>query len=81
MFSSSWIFVNGLGLARSAAFSGRSSGFFLRPEKSERRKSPRSRDLEVPAISGSPEIQVRDFWVMPELSKKRIDIRQAATRW
>jgi hypothetical protein len=35
-------------VARSAAFSGRSSGVFLRLEESERRKSPRSRDLELP---------------------------------
>ena len=64
--SLSSFFVNGLEQAQSAAFSGRSSGFFLWPEKSDRRKSSRSRDLRVPATSASPKIQgVINFLIMP----------------
>ena len=47
---------------------------FLRPEKSDRRNGLRSRDLEVPAIAVSLEIQVmRDFWVMAPRSAAGVE--------
>jgi hypothetical protein len=56
--SSSSLFVNGLDQAQSAAFSGRSSGVFIWTEKSDRRKSSKSRFLEIPTTWASPEIRV-----------------------
>ncbi len=57
--SFSWVFVNGLRQAQSAAFSGRSSGIFLLTGKSDRRKRSRNRDLNRPATSGTPKNRCR----------------------
>jgi len=59
ILSSPSVFVNGLEQAQSAAFSGRSSGFFLLTGKIDRRKSSRSGDLDRPATLAPPKLRVQ----------------------